>query len=55
LAAQLGAKTILLIGFDMTDSAGVHWYGRNNWEQANNPTQDCFGAGSPRSDRHPTC
>jgi hypothetical protein len=37
LAAQLGPKRILLIGFDMTDRAGVHWYGRNTWAGANNP------------------
>jgi hypothetical protein len=37
LAAQLGACRILLIGFDMTDRAGVHWYGRNAWTGANNP------------------
>jgi hypothetical protein len=42
LAVQLGAARILLIGFDMSDAAGVHWYGRNNWSQANNPDPDCF-------------
>jgi hypothetical protein len=28
LAVQWGAKRIALIGFDMHDRAGVHWYGR---------------------------
>jgi hypothetical protein len=37
LAVQFGAKRILLIGFDMTDRPGVHWYGRNNWPGGNNP------------------
>ncbi len=42
LAVLWGAKRILLIGFDMTDRSGVHWYGRNNWPQANNPNQSNF-------------
>lgn len=42
LAVQLGARRVLLIGFDMTDRAGVHWYGRNGWRMANNPDADCF-------------
>lgn len=43
LAAQLGATRILLIGFDMTDRMGLlHWYGRNNWSQANNPDENRF-------------
>lgn len=42
LAVQLGAKRILLIGFDMNDRGGSHWYGRNNWNMANNPTEDNF-------------
>lgn len=42
LAVQMGATRILLIGFDMSDSAGVHWYGRNNWSQANNPDETAF-------------
>jgi hypothetical protein len=35
LAVQFGAKRILLVGFDMQ---GEHWYGRNNWDQAGNPS-----------------
>lgn len=37
LAAQFGARRILLIGFDMHLGSGVHWYGRNAWRGANNP------------------
>lgn len=39
---QFGARRILLIGFDMTDRSGVHWYGRNTWHGANNPTANSF-------------
>lgn len=42
LAAQFGAKRILLLGFDMNANDGEHWYGRNNWEMANNPTPHNF-------------
>lgn len=42
LAVQFGAKKILLIGFDMHDRSGAHWYGRNNWPNGNNPTEDNF-------------
>lgn len=42
LAVQFGAKRVLLIGFDMTDRGGVHWYGRNIWAQAHNPTGSNF-------------
>jgi hypothetical protein len=43
LAAQLGASRILLLGFDMTDRMGMlHWYGRNQWSQANNPVETSF-------------
>jgi hypothetical protein len=38
LAAQFGVDRILLIGFDMHTGAGVHWYGRNTWKRANNPS-----------------
>ncbi len=37
ITAQFGAAGILLIGFDADDRSGVHWYGRNNWMDANNP------------------
>jgi hypothetical protein len=42
LAVQFGAKRVILIGFDMTDASGVHWYGRNSWPQANNPMEHNF-------------
>lgn len=42
LAIQFGARRILLVGFDMTDQGGLHWYGRNNWPMANNPARDSF-------------
>jgi hypothetical protein len=41
LVAQFGAKEILLIGFDM-HGEGAHWYGRNNWVNANNPDRFNF-------------
>lgn len=42
LAAQFGAKRILLIGFDLHGRGGEHWYGRNGWNFANNPTEDNY-------------
>lgn len=42
LALQFGATRLLLIGFDMTDRSGVHWYGRNRGQGRNNPGQDNF-------------
>lgn len=42
LALQFGSRQIILIGFDMSDAGGKHWYGRNNWPQANNPDGSCF-------------
>lgn len=42
LAVQLGATRVLLIGFDMNDRGGVHWYGRNGWQMANNPDETNF-------------
>lgn len=38
LAVQFGATRILLIGCDMHTGAGLHWYGRNTWPAANNPS-----------------
>lgn len=37
LAVQFGAKRILLVGFEASVRSGDHWYGRNNWNGANNP------------------
>jgi hypothetical protein len=42
LAAQFGAKRILLLGFDMHGRSGEHWYGRNNWGLCSNPTEDNY-------------
>lgn len=42
LAVQFGARQIVLVGFDMHDRSGVHWYGRNTWDGANNPTESNF-------------
>ena len=42
LAVQFGATKLLLIGFDMHDRSGVHWYGRNGWERGGNPDESCF-------------
>lgn len=39
LATQFGATAILLLGFDLQ---GGHWYGRNNWANANNPDASNF-------------
>lgn len=37
LLAQIGVRGMLLIGFDANPKSKVHWYGRNNWTNANNP------------------
>lgn len=42
LAAQWGARRILLFGFDMNAESGAHWYGRNQWVGANNPDETNF-------------
>lgn len=42
LAVQFGAERILLVGFDMHDRKGAHWYGRNKWHGANNPNDSNF-------------
>lgn len=55
LAVQFGAKRILLIGYDMHIGGGLHWYGPNKWQDANNPNESIFkrwidafhGAASP--------
>lgn len=41
LAAQFGAKKILLTGFDMHRANGVHWYGPNP-SNMNNPGDGNF-------------
>lgn len=42
LAAQFGASRILLVGFDLHDRSGLHWYGRNVGQGRNNPNEDNF-------------
>lgn len=42
LALQFGADRVLLVGFDMRGDSGPHWYGRNNWMQAANPTDGVY-------------
>jgi hypothetical protein len=39
---QFKARRIVLIGFDMHDRGGKHWYGRNHWPMANNPAESNF-------------
>lgn len=39
LVAQLGAKRVLLVGYDMSLSAGIHWHGRHG-AGLNNPTDN---------------
>lgn len=29
LAVQFGCRTIILVGFDMSDKAGIHWHGEH--------------------------
>lgn len=42
IAVQFGATGIVLIGFDVTDRGGIHWYDRNEWPNANNPAASNF-------------
>lgn len=42
LAVQFGAQKILLIGFDVSDRSGVHWYGRNHGMGRSNPSEINF-------------
>lgn len=39
LAIQFGAARILLIGFDMSDKHGVHWYGRSQGDGRSQPAE----------------
>lgn len=39
LAVQFGATRILLIGFDMSDRHGVHWYGRSQGDGRTQPAE----------------
>ena len=42
LAVAFGCRRIALAGFDLTDRAGIHWYGRNTWNNASNPSHNNF-------------
>lgn len=42
LALQWGARRVILIGFDMTDTNGVHFYGRATGDGRTNPSQRNF-------------
>jgi hypothetical protein len=42
LAIQFGANRIMLIGFDMNDRSGVHWFGRTRGIGRNNPDHTNF-------------
>lgn len=55
IAIQAGARRIVLAGFDMNDRTDAHWYGRNVWFGANNPTEQnyrtwlqAYAAAAPR-------
>lgn len=55
LAVQFGATRILLVGYDMDDRAGVHWYGKNRGQGRSNPGDTnfrlwraAFGAAAPK-------
>jgi hypothetical protein len=43
LAIQFGVTDVILIGYDCkSDGNNLHWYGRNNWLNANNPMQSNY-------------
>lgn len=42
LAIQFGATSIVLIGMDLHDRGGVHWYGRNTAPGMSNPMSTNF-------------
>jgi hypothetical protein len=42
LVSQFGASRILLVGFDVHDRGGVHWYGRNIALGMSNPSEHNF-------------
>ncbi len=42
LAVNFNVNRILLMGYDMHDRSGVHWYGRANGPGRNNPCEDNF-------------
>lgn len=42
IAVQFGVTDVILIGFDLHERGGVHWYGRNKWDRASNPMQSNY-------------
>jgi hypothetical protein len=42
LLVQFGVKNVILVGFDLHDRGGVHWYGRNTAPGMNNPMKVNF-------------
>lgn len=42
IGVQFGVTGVILVGFDMQGRGGEHWYGRNNWANANNPSEFNF-------------
>lgn len=42
LAVQFGATDVILVGFDLHERGGNHWYGRNKWPNASNPMQSNY-------------
>ena len=42
LVIQFGAVKVALVAFDMSDRGGAHYYGRNTWFGANNPSEPGF-------------
>lgn len=37
LAITLGAKRVLMCGFDLNDTKGSHWFGDHYWRKSHNP------------------
>lgn len=42
LVIQWGVTRVLFLGLDCQDRSGAHWYGRNNWNGAANPSETNF-------------
>jgi hypothetical protein len=51
LAIQFGVKDVILIGLDLHNQGGAHWYGMNKWPGANNPAQSNFDRWSKGFDK----
>jgi len=44
LAYLLGYKTIILLGYDLSDSGGTHWHPDHNFSGSTNPSKGTFGS-----------